>query len=135
MKLKHLQSITLLLLSSEAFAHHSYQATFDNRQTISLSGSVVKVEWRNPHIEYTLAVTTVDGELETWTIPTAAPRVASSNNLNVDSINKGDHVMFRGWPARDGSNSMRATSVILEDGRSFRLNPMRGSKGEANRGG
>ena len=88
------------------------------------------MSWGYPHIEYTVETTTViDGkdDIKTWSVPTAAPRVAQSNNLDIESIKVGDQVTFKGWPARDGSEAMRALEVTLEDGSSYRLRPNRNS--------
>lgn len=131
MKTQTLVFIFLLLLCNQGYSHHSYQQAFDNSREISLTGVITDVSWGNPHIEYTVETTTViDGkqEIQIWKVPTAAPRVAQSNNLDSDSIKNGDQVTFKGWPARDGSEAMRALEVILEDGSSFRLRPDRESR-------
>jgi hypothetical protein len=131
MKPSALALISLLLISGESFAHHSYQLKFDNTKEITLSGVIKEVSWGNPHIEYILEVSNEIGaetEVELWSIPTAAPGVARSNNLSSNSIQIGDSVTFSGWPARNGSESMRALEVVLEDGNIFRLRPNRGPK-------
>ena len=130
MKTQIIVFIFLLLLCNQGFSHHSYQLAFDNTREISLSGVITNVSWGYPHIEYTVETTTViDGkdDIKTWSVPTAAPRVAQSNNLDIESIKVGDQVTFKGWPARDGSEAMRALEVTLEDGSSYRLRPNRNS--------
>jgi hypothetical protein len=57
----------LLLLSHPAVAHHSAGAQFDVSRTTMLTGTVVRVEWRNPHVMLALQETsgTVRWELST----------------------------------------------------------------------
>ena len=53
MKLKSFASGVVLasLISTAApvFAHHSFEAEFDRAKQVTLTGTVTKVEWMNPH--------------------------------------------------------------------------------------
>ncbi len=41
--------VLALLFAAGASAHHSVQAQFDIHKTFTVSGTVAKVEWLNPH--------------------------------------------------------------------------------------
>ena len=43
-----------LLSAGAASAHHSVQAQFDIHKTFTVSGTVAKVEWINPHSYLTI---------------------------------------------------------------------------------
>ena len=88
-----------------------------------MQGIVTNFEWKNPHLEIFFDVQNNKGEIENWILPTAAPRVAQNNGVHPDTLNIGDEITVSGWLARDGSNAMRARSMQLADGRSFRLTP------------
>ena len=88
-----------------------------------MHGIVTRFEWSNPHLEIFLDVENDKGETESWILPTAAPRVAQNNGLDPETVTVGDEITVSGWPARDGSNAMRARKLTLKDGRSFGLTP------------
>ena len=88
-----------------------------------MHGIVTRFEWNNPHLEIFLDVENDKGETEKWILPTAAPRVAQNNGLDPETVTVGDEITVSGWPARDGSNVMRARKLTLKDGRSFGLTP------------
>jgi hypothetical protein len=74
-----MRSLTLLALAlplaaAPALAHHSFAAEFDAKQPITLTGTVTKVEWTNPHVWFYLDVKDPGGKVTTgawrWEGPT-----------------------------------------------------------------
>lgn len=63
----------VLLLSHPAAAHHSVGGQFDVSKTMTLTGTVVRVDWRNPHPNIVLDVKGTSGTVqwELLTHPTA----------------------------------------------------------------
>jgi hypothetical protein len=39
-----------------AHAHHSFPAVFDDTQPVAVTGTIVRVEWTNPHIWFFVEV-------------------------------------------------------------------------------
>lgn len=111
----------IFLISIPLQAHHNYFSSYNPRVEILLEGVVAKVEWKNPHIEIFLDVTDSEGQTVTWTLPNAAPFVAAQNGWNEETLVVGETLVFKGWPSRDGSNSMRAIEMIFDDGRSYEM--------------
>ena len=50
------------------FAHHGRGSTYDAKKTVDLKGTINKVMWRNPHIQFLADVKGADGKVTTWTI-------------------------------------------------------------------
>src|SRR4029077_1603770 len=66
-----LRATSVLLILVFAFAasvsaHHSVQAVFDIHHTVTVSGTVAKVEWINPHSYLTVDVKSTDGKVQKW---------------------------------------------------------------------
>ena len=123
--MKTLIIILVSLISWSALAHHNYRLNFDDSEEITLTGIVTKFDWKNPHIEIFMDVADADGNITSWVLPTAAPGVAGRNGITAKTVLPGDTLVATGWPARDGSNEMRARLMKLEDGTEFRLSPSR----------
>ena len=116
-------SVVTLLLALPVLAHHNYRLMFDDSKEVTLEGVVTEFAWVNPHINIYLDVADDDGNVTNWVMPTAAPGVATNNGLTPETVTAGDSVIVTGWPSRDGTNRVRARTIVLEDGRSFPLSP------------
>ena len=59
--------LTVLLLAGSASAHHNMSAIFDFNNRVTITGTLAKIDWRNPHIE--LIVDAKDGRTGTGLAP------------------------------------------------------------------
>jgi len=114
----------LLLVASAAVAHHSVAGQFDTSKSLTLKGSISKVNWMNPHIYVYLDVKETDGSVSTWaleTLPTAMMRRAGLSKEAVMGTS-GEVVTVQIVPARDGTKHMGWISKITyADGRYYAL--------------
>ena len=100
-------------------AHHSFAAEYDQNKPVTLTGSVTKMEWMNPHIYFYIAVKDAEGKLTTWAIEGGAPNTLYRAGWRKDSLKVGDVVTVTGFLARDGSNQANMRTAVLADGRSL----------------
>jgi hypothetical protein len=119
---------TFLLLSfvlaGPASAHHSVQAQFDIHKTFTVSGTVSKVEWINPHSYLTINVKDADGKNQKWAFELGGPgalRRAGMSREDRGGLKPGDEVTASGLAAKDGSNSGFLQELKLADGRVFKF--------------
>jgi hypothetical protein len=56
----------ILLVGNGAFAHHNMTALFDFNDRVTLTGTLTKVDWRNPHTYLTVDVKNAKGTMESW---------------------------------------------------------------------
>jgi hypothetical protein len=107
-----------LLAALPAAAHHSFATEYDKAKPISVTGTVRKVEWRNPHIWFYLDVKDDRGRVTTWGFSGAPPAFLQRQGIPRDVMKLGDVVRVDGFRARDGSNNASGGKVTFADGRS-----------------
>jgi hypothetical protein len=107
-----------LLAALPARAHHSFATEYDKAKPISVTGTVSKVEWRNPHIWFYLDVKDDRGRMTTWGFSGAPPAFLQRQGIPRDVMKVGDVVRVDGFRARDGSNNASGGKVTFADGRS-----------------
>jgi len=110
--------------AGSASAHHSVQAVFDIHKTVTVSGTVAKVEWINPHSYLTVDVKGPDGKVQKWAFELggqAALRRAGMSRADRGGLKPGDAVTVSALPARDGSTNGALRELKLADGRDFKF--------------
>ena len=114
----------LMVAASASFAHHSVSGQFDTSKSLTLKGSISKVDWINPHIYVFLDVKEADGTVATWalaTLPTAMLRKAGLSKETVMG-QPGEIVSIIANPARDGTKRLGwITKITYADGRYYQL--------------
>jgi hypothetical protein len=116
-------AVALLLAVSPASAHHSVSAVFDHNKRITLTGTITKIDWINPHIIIHVDVKDDAGQVASWrleSVPTAFMRRAK---LTADML-KGDGspVTVDGIPAYDASKHlMFVNRITYMDGHFYQL--------------
>ena len=110
--------LSLVALALPALAHHSFNAEFDDKKTIMLTGAVTKVEWFNPHIWVYVDVKDTNGNPQHWQCEGGAPNSLVRNGWTRNSLKVGDEITIDGFLAKDGSKTCNARKVTLADGKS-----------------
>jgi hypothetical protein len=107
----------LTAASAPAFAHHSEAAEFDQNDPVKVTGTIVKVEWLNPHVWFYVDVPDEKGNVTTWGFSGAPPGALMRRGITKEALRIGAVVNVEGSRARDGSNNASGRSVTFPDGR------------------
>ncbi len=108
-----LMCIASIAASGLALAHHSFAATFDENKPVTLTGTVTKLEWTNPHIWFFMDVGDLDGTVTNWGLEMGSPNFLLRAGWRRDSMKVGDIVEIEGHQARDDSPNAHARTVVL----------------------
>ena len=113
-----------LSLGGPVSAHHSVQSQFDIHKTVSISGTVAKIEWINPHSYLTVNVKGSDGKVQKWAFElggAASLRRAGMSRADRGGLKPGDQVTVTALAARDDSNSGFLQELKMGDGRVYKF--------------
>jgi hypothetical protein len=106
-------ALGLLVAAVPVIAHHSFAAEFDANKPIKVTGTVTKVEWKNPHVYFYIDVKEDDGKVTNWGMEMGSPNGLMRQGWTRNSMKVGDVVSVEGSRARDGSAIGNARAVTL----------------------
>jgi hypothetical protein len=119
-------SVCAVWLAGSVSAHHSIQAQFDINKHITVSGTVARIEFINPHSYLTVNAKDAEGKAIRWAFEMGAAaqlRRAGLSRADRGGIKAGDEVTVVALAARDGSNSGLLQELKMADGREFKFTP------------
>ncbi|MEO5926801.1 MAG: DUF6152 family protein [Bryobacteraceae bacterium] len=96
-----------------ASAHHSFSAEYDSKKVVTLTGTVSKVEWMNPHVYFYLDVDGEDGKAANWAFEMGPPNGLQRSGWTRNTIKIGDELTVNGTLAKDGSKQVNARTVTI----------------------
>ena len=104
-------ALLLILLASVTLrAHHSVLA-YDGSTATTLTGTVVKVLWQNPHAYIDLEVP-ASGTRTRWIVESEGPVALERLGWTSSTLTPGDVITVVGARARDGSARIRCATVV-----------------------
>jgi hypothetical protein len=89
-----------LVAGTAAFAHHSYSATYDVRQKVTLEGKLVQFVFKNPHSFVTIQAPDTKGVMRRWSLEWSGTAQLNNQGVTRESLKPGDEVVAVGNPSR-----------------------------------
>ncbi len=110
-------SMLTTMASVSIEAHHAISA-YDRSTNITISGTVSKWQFINPHAGLWLDMTNENEETEEWSAEFQGTLDLYRHfKFNKDTFKPGDQITLVGHPAKTGDTTMSARIVIFADGK------------------
>jgi len=110
-----LAAAAVLLLATPVAAHHSF-AMFDSVNKTTITGTVTRFEWTNPHVFIELDVPGSNGELKHWSVELGSPSILQRSGWKYSDVKPGQKVTAIVNPLRDGRPGGMLYRLTLADG-------------------
>src|SRR5213592_1170352 len=117
--MKHLllAAAVAAICTASASAHHSFAAEYDGNQPVTVSGTVAKIDWTNPHIHFYVDVKDASGAVIQWKFEGYPPNMLVRQGWKRDvTLKPGDVVTVTGWKARIDPALGAARDVTFANG-------------------
>ena len=98
----------LLFATIRISAHHAFSAEYDANNRVTVSGTVTRFEWTNPHAWL---------YVDSWSFEMGSPNGLLHRGWRRTELKKGDQITVEGFRAKDGRKVANAATVTLPDGR------------------
>ena len=112
-------AVGTILVAGSASAHHNMSALYDFNDRVTFSGTLTKMDWRNPHIELVVDTKNGGAQVETWSLEGPPPGFFRARDVNKSDIEAaiGKTVTAEASRARDGSHAGLLRVMTLPEGK------------------
>lgn len=102
-------------------AHHSY-AMFDGTRTVTVKGSIAKIEWTNPHVFVWMYVPNSASEngFDLYAFENGSPNVLARMGWSKTTFASGEELTIEYWPLNDGRTGGHFARATRADGSEIR---------------
>jgi hypothetical protein len=106
MQLKSLgfAAMAAVTIALPAWAHHSH-ANYEAIKWTPLTGTVMEVQWLNPHVWVYLDTKDDKGQSQMWSLEGGSPAALTRGGWKKDTVKVGDKINVKCHVAKDGSNN------------------------------
>jgi hypothetical protein len=106
----------LIVTALPALAHHSFASEYDSKSLVTLTGTITKVEWTNPHIYFYIDVKDASGTVVNWAVEGYPPNTLKRTGFTRADLKVGDTVTVTAYRAKDSTSRLAGREVTFPDG-------------------
>ena len=94
------------LAGATGSAHHAIASVYDSNRPARITGTIVRIEFINPHPLLMIKVDAAGGKTDEWTLELDNRSELASIGMTSDTLRPGDEVVAAGSMARTHPNRM-----------------------------
>lgn len=112
-------AVMLIVTAGAARAHHSFTATYFEDRNVTIEGTVLQFQFRNPHSFLHVQAPDENGEMHRWAVEWGGSSQLSNQGLAGSTLRPGDVVQITGNPGRDASDHRVRMRYLLRPADGF----------------
>jgi Family of unknown function (DUF6152) len=116
-----LPAIFVLLGVAPAWAHHATAVTFDIANPRTITGTITRIQFQNPHV--LVLLDSISGAPQNWTVEFPSVSAMFTDGVDYRTLHLRDSISVIGFPARSGSLLLSAREATLPGGIHLALSP------------
>ena len=105
----------ILLVGRPVAGHHSF-AMFDSVNKTTITGTVTRFEWTNPHVFIEVDVPGANGQVKHWSVELGSPSILQRSGWKFSDVKPGEKITAIVNPLRDGRPGGMLYRLTLADG-------------------
>ncbi|HZI50308.1 MAG TPA: DUF6152 family protein [Terriglobia bacterium] len=117
MRSKLFPLVLVALMGLPASAHHPFSAEYDWKQPVTITGTVSKLDWANPHAHLFVDAKDTEGKTKAWSLELGGLNALTTAGWSKTTLKMGDTVVIDAWLSKSQPNLGNVKSVKLPDGR------------------
>jgi hypothetical protein len=117
--------VPLIFLALPVWAHHATAAQYDVSTTMTLKGTISRIDWTNPHIHVYVDVKMENGNSESWIVEFPSPGAIIVAGLSKQLLVPGTPLTLEAYPSKPSTDRNKvqrnacAKAITLSDGSRF----------------
>jgi hypothetical protein len=108
----------LLLLSAPVFAHHGFAGRYDEEHPVTVTGTVVELQFQNPHSFIIFETKDASGKSVRWQAELGSANLLAREGWTRTMLKAGDRITIIGPQNKNGSadlNLSHESKIMLAD--------------------
>ena len=110
-----LLTVGVLFGGRSVLAHHAFAAEYDENKPVTLTGTLSKMEWVNPHGWIYMDVKQPDGTVQKWTIESSGPGPMSRRGLKKTDFVAGMPLVVKGYQGKKNPVLANGRTIFLSE--------------------
>lgn len=107
-------ALAVVATAAPALAHHPFAAEYDWKRPITVTGTVTRFDWENPHSTLIVKGRDDKGTEADWMVELAGPGRLTQLGWNAYELRAGERVSVDGWLAKSGGTQLSAKTVTVD---------------------